>query len=178
MTTADRHLTEHFSFHDLTRTDHADLQEENRKVTPEEELKLVVLAELLEQCRATLGVELDIHSGRRCPALNKRVGSSDRSQHLKCEAVDFSTDGLDTEASVVDAWQKLVTASRAQHAPGYVGTGVLKFGQLIVESAAGRDGGRKVWIHVSLGRPYREAARCGEVMEMKDGAYKLISRIV
>ena len=167
--TNDRHLTDHFTFHQLTRTDHADLQEVNRHVTPEEELKLVVLAELLEHCREAVGLELDVHSGRRCPALNKRVGSSDKSQHLRCEAADFSPAGPDTEASVVDAWQKVATASRS---------GKFKFGQLIVESAAGRDGARKVWVHVSLGAPYRDPARCGEVLEMKDGAYKLISKIV
>lgn len=167
--TNDRHLTANFTFHQLTRTDHADLQEANRRVTPEEELKLVVLAELLEKCREAVGVELDVHSGRRSPALNKRVGSSDKSQHLRCEAADFSPAGPDTEASVVDAWQKVASAARA---------GMLKFGQLIVESAAGRDGGRKIWIHVSLGAPYRDPARCGEVLEMKDGKFVMISRIV
>ena len=166
--TADRQLTEHFTFHALTRTDHSDLQEENRHVTAEEELKLVVLAELLERCREVLGCELDVHSGRRYLALNKRVGGGDRSQHLKCEAADFSPAGPDSEASVTDAWQKIATASRA---------GKLAFGQLIVESAAGRDGGRSHWVHISLGRPFRDAARCGEILTMKDGKYTMISRI-
>lgn len=164
----DRHLTENFTLNQLTRTDHADLQEENRHVTAEEELKLVVVAELLEKCRAVLGCELDVHSGRRYLELNKRVGGSERSQHLKCEAADFSPAGPDSEATVTDAWQKLATAARA---------GKLKFGQLIVESAAGRDGGRSVWVHISLGAPYRDAARCGEVLSMKDGKYTVISKI-
>jgi hypothetical protein len=164
----DRHLTQNFTFNQLTRTDHSDLQEENRHVTAEEELKLVVVAELLEKCREVLGCELDVHSGRRYLELNKRVGGSDRSQHLKCEAADFSPAGPDSEATVTDAWQKIATASRA---------GKLKFGQLIVESAAGRDGGRSVWVHISLGTPYRDAARCGEVLSMKDGKYTLISKI-
>ena len=168
MSENDRRLTDNFTLNQLTRTDHADLQEENRHVTVEEELKLVVVAELLEKCREVLGCELDIHSGRRYIALNKRVGGSDRSQHMKCEAADFSPAGPDSEATVVDAWQKLASASRA---------GRLKFGQLIVESAPGRDGGRSVWVHISLGTPYRDAARCGEVLSMRDGKYALISRI-
>lgn len=164
----DRKLSPHFSLFDLTRTDHADLQDENRNVTHEEEIKLAEVANLLELCRAAVGTDLEIHSGRRFLALNKRVGGSERSQHLKCEAADFSPIGPDTEESVSDAWQKIADAAR---------DGKLKFGQLIVESAAGRDGGRKVWAHISLGAPWRDSARCGQVMTMKDGKYNLISTI-
>lgn len=165
---SDRQLSPHFSLFDLTRTDHSDLQEENRHVTAEEEAKLVVLAEILEKCREVLGCELDVHSGRRYLALNKRVGGGDRSQHLKCEAADFSPVGPDSEDSVTDAWQKIAKAARA---------GKLAFGQLIVESASGRDGGRSVWVHISLGAPWRDIARCGEVLSMKDGRYTMISKI-
>lgn len=164
----DRHLSPHFTIFQLTRTDHTDLQEENRHLTREEELKLAEVANLLEACHVVLGCDLDVHSGRRYLELNKRVGGSDRSQHLKCEAADFSPAGPDSEATVTDAWQKLATAARA---------GKLKFGQLIVESAAGRDGGRSVWIHISLGAPWRDIARCGEVMSMKDGRFQLIAKI-
>lgn len=167
--TNDKKLTPHFSLFQLTRTDHADLQEENRHVTTEEEKKLTATAELLETVQIILGCDLDVHSGRRFLALNKRVGGSERSQHLKCEAADFSPAGPDTEDSIVNAWQRLADAARA---------GSLKFGQLIVESAAGRDGGRRLWIHISLGAPYRDKSRCGEVLTMKDGAYTMISRIV
>lgn len=164
----DRKLSPHFSLFQLTRTDHVDLQEENRHVTADEEAKLCEVANLLEACRGVLGGDLDVHSGRRYLALNKRVGGSDRSQHMKCEAADFSPQGPDSEATVTDAWQKLATAARA---------GDLKFGQLIVESAPGRDGGRSVWIHISLGAPWRDAARCGEVLSMKDGKFTLIAKI-
>lgn len=167
--TTDKNLSPHFSLFQLTRTDHADLQEENRHVTQEEESKLCELANLLETCHVILGCDLDIHSGRRFLTLNKRVGGSERSQHLKCEAADFSPAGPDTEESVQDAWQKLATAARA---------GKIKFGQLIFESAAaGREGGRKVWIHISLGAPYRVKERCGEVLTMKDGKFVMISKI-
>lgn len=165
--TPDKNLSEHFTLYQLTRTDHADLQEENRHVTADETLRLTCVAELLEKCRAILGCELDIHSGRRYLELNKRVGGSDRSQHLKSEAADFSPAGPDSEESIVDAWQRLVTAARS---------GALKFGQLIVESdGVGREG-RKFWIHISLGAPYRDISRCGEVLSMRDGKYTLIAK--
>jgi len=163
----DRQLSPHFSLFALTRTDHADLQAENRNVDQAEELKLGALANLLETCRSILGCDLDVHSGRRNVGLNRRVGGSDKSQHLKCEAADFSPAGPDTEASVTDAWQKLVTAARA---------GRLQFGQLIVENQAGREG-RSFWIHISLGAPYRVKARCGEVLAMKDGKFTMIAQI-
>lgn len=167
--TNDKQLTPHFTLFALTRTDHADLQAENRHVTTEEERKLTEVATLLETCQVILGCDLDVHSGRRYLELNKRVGGSDRSQHLKCEAADFSPAGADTEASITDAWQKLVTAARA---------GKFKFGQLIVESAAsGREGGRKFWIHISLGAPYRAKERCGEVLSMKDGKFTSIAKL-
>lgn len=165
----DIQLTKNFSLNQLTRTDHADLQEENRHVTDDEAAKLVVVAMLLEKCREILGCELDVHSGRRYIELNKRVGGSERSQHMKCEAADFSPAGPDTEATITDAWQKLATAARA---------GKLKFGQLIAESAAGRDGGRNHWVHISLGAPFRVPERCGEVLSMVDGHYTLVSRII
>ena len=168
MSENDRQLTENFSLFQLTRTDQVDLQEDNRNLTAEEELKLVVVAELLEKCREVLGCELDIHSGRRFLTLNKRVGGSERSQHMRCEAADFSPVGPDSEATVTDAWQNLATAARA---------GRLKFGQLIMESAAGRDGGRSCWVHISLGEPFRDKARCGEILSMKDGRYTMISKI-
>ncbi len=164
----DRQLSPHFSLFDLTRTDHADLQEENRHVTNDQEIKLGELANLLETCRTILGCDLDVHSGYRHLELNKRVGGSDRSQHLKCEAVDFSPVGPDTEESCTAAWQKLATASRL---------GALKFGQLIVENQAGREG-RSFWVHISMGAPYRAKERCGEVLSMKDGKFTVISQIV
>ena len=168
METKDKHLSPHFSLYQLTRTDHADLQEANRNVTYNEEVKLGAVANLLETCRTILGCDLDVHSGRRGLELNKRVGGSDKSQHTKCEAADFSPAGPDTEESVTAAWQKLATAARL---------GTLKFGQLIVENQAGRDGGRAYWIHVSLGAPYRDKARCGEILSMKDGKYTMISKL-
>lgn len=176
--TPDRQLSPNFSLYQLTRTDHVDLQEENRHVTEEELVRLgLVATDLLEPCRAILGCDLDVHSGRRYLELNKRVGGSPRSEHQKCTAVDFSPKGPDTEESVTDAWQKIITAARRQREPGYAGTGILSFGQLILEGQSKGREGRVWWIHASLGAPYRAPMRCGEVLSMKDGVYTMIARI-
>lgn len=165
----DRQLTPHFSLYQLTRTDHADLQEANRSVTPEEERKLLALAELLEVVEVVAGCRISVLSGKRCLELNRRVGGSDRSQHLKCEAGDIVPENDHSEQAVADLWQKIATAARMGH---------IKFGQLIFESAPGRDGKARQWVHVSQGAPYRDASRCGEVLTMKDGKYTMISRII
>lgn len=166
----DRFLSPHFSLFQLTRTDHADLQEENRHVVQEEELKLRVVADLLETAWTILGCDLDVHSARRYLALNKRVGGSERSQHLKCEAADFSPKGPDTEESVTAAWQKLATAAR-------VAGSTFKFGQLILEGENKGREGRVWWIHISLGAPYRAKERCGEIATSIDGKFTLIAKL-
>lgn len=165
----DRKLSPHFSLFDLTKTNQSDLQENNRNVTEFEELKLSEVANLLETCRTILGCDLDVHSGRRYLELNKRVGGSDRSQHLKCEAVDFSPAGPDSEETTIDAWQKLSSAARVIQSP-------LKFGQLIFENQEGREG-RSFWVHISLGAPHRAKDRCGEILSMKDGKYTMITKL-
>jgi hypothetical protein len=163
-----RHLSPHFTLHILTRTDHADLQEENRHVAPDEELRLTALANLLETVMVILGCDLDIHSARRYLALNKRVGGTERSEHLKCTAADGSPVGPDTQETIDAAVVKIVAAAKA---------GKIKFGQLISESDARGREGRKCWFHISLGEPYRDKARCGEVLKMVDGKYTVVERI-
>jgi hypothetical protein len=100
--------------------------------------------------------------------LNKRVGGSERSQHLKCEAADISPKGPDTEETVTAAWGKLAKAVRE---------GRVKVGQLILESESQGREGRVWWIHVSLGAPHRNPARCGEVASLIDGKFTLIAKI-
>jgi len=73
--------------------------------------------------------------------------------------------------SIEAAFQKVLAAAKR---------GEIKFGQLIVEQAQ-RGYSKSIWIHISLGKPYRDPARCGEVLRMveKDGeqVYTLIERI-
>ena len=47
-------------------------------------------SEILEPCREHLGYPIHINSGYRCEALNKRVGGSRTSQHIKGEAADVT----------------------------------------------------------------------------------------
>lgn len=50
---------------------------------------LMVIADLMQEVRDLLGFPIKINSAYRCKKLNDLVGSTDRSQHLKGQAVDF-----------------------------------------------------------------------------------------
>ena len=164
-----RKLTPHISLLEMTRTDHADLQEENRRVTDDEVARLTDTARLVEVCREILGTAIDVHSGKRGAALNARVGGSDKSQHLRCEACDFSPAGPDTEQSIEAAFTLLWEAARGGKLRG--------FGQLIVENQATGRERRSYWLHISLGSPHRNPARCGEVLRMVNGNYSLVGKV-
>lgn len=155
-------FTKNVNLYDLTRTDKLQLIDENRTVNEQEIKTLEKLAFKMEQVIEILG-NIDIHSGRRCKKLNDSIGSTDKSQHLLCEACDFSPAGPDTETSVREAFNKIVDAAKQRK---------IKFGQLIIENAK-RDYGRSYWIHISLGAPWRDPLKCGQVLAMKDGKYTL-----
>jgi hypothetical protein len=152
----------------MTKTSNAALQDLNRKKALGFENKLKELAELMELIRTAIGGPLEIHSGYRCPELNGVTpGSSDRSQHMKGEACDYSLPGQATEAGMEALFQKTLQTLLDQG---------LMFGQLIKESAQ-RSYGVARWLHVSLGVPYRELYRCGQIVEMRNGAYTLLKTI-
>lgn len=157
----DRKLTEHFTLYDLTATSHSDLQYANRILTEDQAEKIQLVAELAELLWS-LGIMLKGTSGYRCPALNKVVGSTDRSQHLKCEAMD----GVPIGQPVLDAFKVLRVLAKERK---------FSFGQLIFEKDD-REG-HKEWIHISLGAPYRDIARCGQILTMNQGTYCLIETI-
>jgi len=164
----DQKLVRH-TVYQLTTTNNAALQDQNRRITPEQIAKLMEVDALLAQAEDLIGKKLVVNSGYRCPELNaKTPGSATHSQHLLCEAGDVHEDGsADTAAGVEDAFQKLWKAGR---------DGKFKFGQLIVETAQ-RSYGRVFWLHVSLGAPHRGPARCGQVMRMENGKYTLIGKV-
>lgn len=155
----DRKLTGNFSLNELTYTSHANLQEKNRQVDESQIGKLIHLANLLEIVRLKLEVPLRVQSGYRCEELNKAVGSSDRSQHLLCEAADFIPIGLEVGTAFRALWKS-------------VKDGSLDVGQLIFETAD-RAYGQTSWIHVSLGAPWRAPERCNQVLRMQDNKYSL-----
>lgn len=163
-TQVNRQLTTHFSLYELTATSHMKFQYENRRVSINQLRKLVQVARLLEEVRALLGVPLIVHSGYRCPDVNKAVGSTDKSQHLLCEAADFSPEGAKTYEDHKAAWDKIRVAAEQKK---------LSFGQLILEEA-GRDYGTAVWVHISLGSPYRPQEKDNEVLTMQNGKYVMV----
>ena len=121
-------LTKHFTKEELTCTSVSErLQKLNRDVAPEEDVyKLACFA---EQVRAFLGRPMIITSGYRCTELNKRVGGSASSQHLKAQAIDF----VPSQMKLEDAFGLLMASQ-------------LVYGQLIIEHSKGKE-----WIHVSMG---------------------------
>jgi zinc D-Ala-D-Ala carboxypeptidase len=165
-------LTPHFKLSEYLATDRVEFQEKNRIVTPEQINKLRQLAILQEHVRDVIGFPLHNHSGYRCLELNAAVGSSSRSQHLLCEAVDFDRYGADyTEESLDVDFRAIMAAAKG---------GRLKFGQLIKESAprytkAGKGVSR--WLHISLGAPWRPAERCGQCLTMVNGVYTSLGTV-
>jgi len=88
-------LSEHFSLAELTKSDTAarlGINNEPRALVIE---KLALVCEnILEPVRNHYGVPFSPSSGFRCLALNREIGSSDKSQHVEGEAVDFEVPGV------------------------------------------------------------------------------------
>lgn len=153
----DKYLTEHFTLHEMTHTAKAEFQEKNRDINEMQIAKLTALARLLEHARFVLSTPLTITSAYRCPELNKAVGSTDRSQHLLCEAADFVPGAMDLGNAFRMLWRDILDK----------GTNA---GQLIHETAD-RGGKDTSWIHISLGAPYRDAERNRQILRMENGKY-------
>jgi hypothetical protein len=142
-------LTEHFSFEELTRTRQVELQDANRKEARDYFDRLKLVAEMLEVIRATFGT-VRVTSGFRGPALNAAVNGSSRSQHSKGEAADFVCPAV----TVDDLHRWIVVESG------------IPFGQCILEKPPG-----SAWIHISLGAPYRDPAKCGQSLYFDGKTY-------
>jgi putative chitinase len=85
-------LSEHFSFEELTFTDHRDLDN-----TPNdaEMANLVRLADFLEEVKTVLGGKpVMVNSAFRSKAVNDAVGSKDTSQHRIGCAADLRIPGM------------------------------------------------------------------------------------
>ncbi len=81
----------------------------------------------LERIRSMLGSPIQITSGYRCEQLNRLVGGSASSQHMRCEAVDFICPIFGTPRDICLILSKSM--------------GVLGIDQLIMEGT---------WVHVSF----------------------------
>lgn len=119
-------ITPHFSFEELTATNHQELLEKNRAVAQQNTTAMWHLALFAEQVRAILNAPIRITSGFRCAELNDAVGGSKTSQHTLYQALDIIPKGMDIE----DAYEELVDSD-------------MLYGQLILEKGT--------WIHISMG---------------------------
>lgn len=126
-------LTPHFTLEELTHSDTAVRLGIDNTPNAEQIDKLHELAIRLEMVRTITG-GLIVTSGFRCLALNRAIGSSDHSQHVKCEAADVkSAIGL----TPLQLCQKVAEA-------------ILPYDQLIYEFGT--------WMHISFA-PGREPRR-------------------
>lgn len=119
-------ITPHFTFEELTATNHKELLEKNRAVAQQNATAMWHLALFAEQIRAILDVPIKITSGYRCDELNAAVNGSKTSQHALFQALDIVPMGMDIE----DAYEELVDSD-------------MLYGQLILEKGT--------WIHISIG---------------------------
>jgi zinc D-Ala-D-Ala carboxypeptidase len=125
------HASPHFSFAELTVTDHREFLEEQDKAPAQVCANLVRLAtDLLEPARALVG-PLHVNSGYRCPALNAAIGGSKTSAHMDGLAADV----FPLEMDLREAYERLAQSG-------------LPFDQLIFEF------GR--WIHIGAPRHGQE----------------------
>ena len=135
-------LSEHFTFGEMTRTNHRALITKNQiDAMRYVEDALIPLCQLLEKVRALHGKPLIPTSGFRNHELNHAVGGHVRSQHLKGQACDFVVSGVPLE----DVWKAIRDAG-------------IPLGQCLLEGYS--DSGQPSWIHLSLGSPWRPPNRC------------------
>ncbi len=124
-------LSDHFTFEELTETNHEELQEENRKEAVKYKDNLTRVAkELLEPIRNHFGVPVKVTSGYRGTELNELVGGSITSQHCRGEAGDIEVRGYTTREKKIEVIKWIID-------------NIKEFGQLLLE----RD-----IVHISLGK--------------------------
>ena len=88
-------LSEHFSLWELTKSQVADRKRIKNEPDKESIQNLkVICTSILEPVRRHYGKPIAPSSGYRCLALNRELGSSDRSQHTSGQAVDFEVPGV------------------------------------------------------------------------------------
>ena len=118
-------LSPHFTLAELSRTDTGIANEPG----VEEGANLVRLAVyLLEPIRERLGGPMIVHSGFRCPDVNRRVGGDRTSAHMFGRACDFAPQGMSCQAAF-----DLIRASN------------IPFDKMLLEEHGG-----SYWIHVQI----------------------------
>ena len=119
--------------------------------------------EVLQPIRDSLELPVRVTSGYRCEKLNKAIGGSSKSQHIKGEAADIELwiRGEEKNAILLD---KVISLSF---------NGVIKFDQLIIEYPDA-DGVPK-WLHISYSDDNRNQILIAERVNGKT-VYKKANR--
>jgi len=132
-------LTKNFTLAELTASNRARVLGLDNTPPPELMPRLILLAEMLERIRSTLGVPVNVTSGYRSRPLNQAVGGVTSSDHTQGHAADFVAPRYGTPYEVAKLLAPLVSS--------------LEIGQLIYEGITDKNGVRKFWVHVSTRTP-------------------------
>ena len=88
-------LSDHFSLLELTKSGTAERMGIDNEPGDEEVENLIMVCDMiLEPVRENYGTPFIPNSGFRCLELNRAIGSSDKSQHVTGQAVDFEVPGV------------------------------------------------------------------------------------
>jgi len=90
-------LTDHFTLEEMCRSDTATRLGINNIPDDDEIIENIksLCLQILEPVRTHFDTPFSPNSGYRCSALNKSIGSSLKSQHLKGQAADIEVPGVD-----------------------------------------------------------------------------------
>jgi hypothetical protein len=145
-------LAKNFTFGELTTTSKKDLAAKNAAEAVDFLDAGKALAAMLQAVRDHFGKPVKVHSGFRGRTLNAAVGGAETSQHLTFQAADFHVEGVE----LVDVFDWIRKSSG------------LAFGQVILEGASPAN---PTWIHLSLGEPWRPAAKCRQALRYDGKRY-------
>jgi len=133
-------ITKHFSVDEFVMTSHRDIDNSLPQSLYSNALET---CEMLERIRAFLSqragrdIPINLTSGYRCPQLNRAVGSSDSSDHIRAWAGDWTARQFGSPYQVCQALAPKVDE--------------LGIGQLIHEFGS--------WIHVGVPKPSKQVNR-------------------
>lgn len=123
-------MSKHFTWDEVTKSSTARIKHILNKVPERYVPNVLATMDRMEIVRHLLGDKpLHVNSWYRCPELNKAVGGSSTSAHLKGLAVDFECEHL----GLAQVFQKIALSS-------------LPFDQLIHEGT--KDGAN--WVHIGF----------------------------
>jgi len=133
-------LSPHFTLAELVASNKARQLGLDNTPPPELMPRLILLAEMLERIRSTLGVPVVVTSGYRSRPLNQAVGGVTSSDHTQGHAADIVVPRFGTAYQVAKTLAPLVST--------------LGIGQIILEGIGGKQ-----WVHVSTRTPEKMANR-------------------